>query len=45
MENEERIPVKAQKAWQTPEIIDLDVDKTAKSWYFTEVDSIGWGPS
>lgn len=28
MENEERIPVKAKKVWETPEIIDLDLDKT-----------------
>ena len=32
MENEERIPVEAKKAWQTPEFVELDVDKTEK-WY------------
>ena len=25
MKSEERIPMKVKKAWQTPEIIDLDV--------------------
>ena len=33
MENEERIPVKVKQTWQTPDIIDLDVDKTESgSW-------------
>ena len=46
MENEERIPVKTKQAWQTPEIIDLDLDLTAgKTDYITEVDTANFGAS
>ena len=46
MQNEE----KSKKAWQTPECIDLDVDKTAggKVSHVGEGSSVGgtsWGPS
>ncbi len=49
MENEERIPVKAKKAWQTPEIIDLDVESRTEAKNVTAAESASglttFGPS
>ena len=45
MENEERIPVKAKKTWQTPEIVDLDLDKTSAKANKGGETSTATGPS
>ena len=45
MENEERIPVKAKQAWQTPEIVDLDLDKTSGKAAMGGETSSATGPS